>query len=825
MKKIFILGISVSALLLSNCSNEEIIEKAPAGNTVVTAVMESGNDARSNVDDKGFFTWTKGDDIAVYTTTDDGNKWSQFSLQGQGGTATGSFSGTLVGTNAKTSKCAVYPYHEGKHSLTGRALTFHLPDAYTYQEGNTNAPMLALIAKDGDANFDFKHLGGVIRFKINNVPAQTTQLVFTTSHQITGDFTVTDIQAADAQISTPGTSASGNNAVTIHMEASDVPANKVFYIPMPVGTYTQMTLEFKDKNGSLLNKSETKKSNAIERRTLLLMPTLTCADAEGSIIASASNVGDLNNLLSSAESADKLGSVTLSGDGVKDISDAITIPTTYTSGDGGTPKALNLTFDDVPTASNADAAIEIKDENSGSTTAGQSNAKVEVSIPEIAREEAAPSFDITLPTATVTISATGETATYNKVTASTATNTLIVGKGVTVKELIIKGGNVAVYGVVEKLSLAEGNTTATTVTSYGAGNIQEVTDKSYLSFKSEWDGVSSVQPANNKIYTAAQLASYQSQTTSQETTADGLAVTMPAGAELYCDVDLKGYDWKGIVLASDQIFDGKGKTISNLSMTQPVLYETGELTRPACIGFFAAAYSGSTIKNIKLDKVQVGTNSANVECKWVGSLVGYSLAGTYTDCSADNVEFHCSTHAVMSYRVGGLIGFIASGNPTLTNCEVNKASIVANFSYGGLVGSIMANETTLTGCKTTEISLPLGYCDDDDCGYVSKFIGDADMNGGSRKITISNCTSVSLDAAEKEALHFYKITKQEGNKILTYADGNQYVGKVAKTTLTLIVAGQTLTNGEGYNTYTEGTHTDGNAPQYDNTGGITEWDK
>ena len=64
-----------------------------------------------------------------------------------------------------------------------------------------------------------------------------------------------------------------------------------------------------------------------------------------------------------------------------------------------------------------------------------------------------------------------------KVTAKTADHTLIIKEGVTVKELVIAGGNVEVYGTVKNISLADGNSSETTVTSYGSGVVEKVGDK------------------------------------------------------------------------------------------------------------------------------------------------------------------------------------------------------------------------------------------------------------------------------------------------------------------------------------------------------------
>lgn len=825
MKKISLSAIIVSALLLSNCSNEEMMERIPIGNAVISATIEDGKDTRSNVDDKGFFTWTKGDAIAVYTTNES-SRWTKFTLQGEGGTATGNFSGSYVGEGTTSTTCAVYPYNEGKHSLSGSTLTFHMPNTYNYENGNTHAPMLALISK-GSTDFPFKHLGGVIRFKINNIPANTTQFVFTTPGQkITGDFTVTDINAPEAEISTSQSSV--DNTVTIKLESSATPSNKTIYIPMPAGTYSSMKIEMKNESGKVLNESSTAKSNTIQRRGLLLMPTLTCADVEGSIMGSATDVSSLNTLLSNASDAGKLSSVTLSGDGVKNISEAITIPQTYTN-TSGDAKVLNLVFDDVPAPSTSGNAIEIKDVNSSASVTEQSKTKVELAIPNVANGETAPSFDITLPTATVTISATGESATYNEVTATTAKQTLIINKGVTVKKLTIKGGNVEIRGKVNELVVDSENATTTSVEVTGEGVCLTYNfNNKEIAYKNTWDGKSKAAPAETgKIYSAAELAYFQSASANIQTTATSLPVTMDADYVLQNDIDLGGHPWLGIVLGQSKTFDGNGKSISNLSMVEPVLYETGNHTHPACIGLFAAAYTNSTIKGITLKGVRVGTEAGNVGCKWTGSLVGYSQAGTYTGCKAEDVKLYCNTNLgyYSSYRVGGLIGFISAGNPTLTNCEVNGATIVANFGYGGLVGSVMTASTTFNACKTSNITLLPGNCYNNDLGTVSKFIGDVELAGGTRSITIeNNSSSDALTSDEKDALHFYMITKKEGNEVLTYTDGNQYTGRISAAQLTLTVNGTQLTNGTDYNKYEKAPYTPGSLPQYNNNG-TTGWDK
>lgn len=80
-----------------------------------------------------------------------------------------------------------------------------------------------------------------------------------------------------------------------------------------------------------------------------------------------------------------------------------------------------------------------------------------VSVPQL---DTAPKFEIDLPSSTVTLAANGETATYDEVTATTAANTLVLDKGITVNTLKVKAGNVRVKSgaKVTAISRESGNT-------------------------------------------------------------------------------------------------------------------------------------------------------------------------------------------------------------------------------------------------------------------------------------------------------------------------------------------------------------------------------
>jgi uncharacterized Zn ribbon protein len=100
------------------------------------------------------------------------------------------------------------------------------------------------------------------------------------------------------------------------------------------------------------------------------------------------------------------------------------------------------------------------------------------------------SLDVSLPSSTVTLAASGEEVTYESVTASTADNTLKVGKGVTINKLKVKKGNIRVKegANVESITRESNSDETTTVfieTGATVGNLSSLeADTSFTIVKS-----------------------------------------------------------------------------------------------------------------------------------------------------------------------------------------------------------------------------------------------------------------------------------------------------------------------------------------------------
>ena len=387
MKARFYLAMAAAALLMTNCSQDEPMAQSQGGTNTLTATIEGAS--RSAVTDGGVFSWTSGDKISVYN----GEGFTEFTL---------SSGNTFTGEPITPSGVAVYP--AGTHQYDGTTTKINMPATYTY--GSTNAPMLAEIGSGN--NLQFKHLGGIMRFVVKGVPSSATLFTFTANSGITGDFEVTT-DGENKKISAT-TVTENNKTVTINFTSADIKDVMTFYIPLPTGTYGGYTVSVGGKSHTTATTVE----NVINRGTLMLMPTFTYPESGNELVKGEDNMVVLNgneNVSLPVANGEK---VTVA---IADDAEA----------------TLNLALP----AGTTDGTVNISDgsaENTGSQTTSDGTLNV------VAANVS--TLNIDAPTLTVKL-ASGE---YDKVEALTAQQTLIIGEGVTIGELVLKGGNLKLEG-------------------------------------------------------------------------------------------------------------------------------------------------------------------------------------------------------------------------------------------------------------------------------------------------------------------------------------------------------------------------------------------
>ena len=151
------------------------------------------------------------------------------------------------------------------------------------------------------------------------------------------------------------------------------------------------------------------------------------------------------------------------------------------------------------------------------------------------------------------------------------------------------------------------------------------------------------------------------------------------------NINLTGKEWTPIGRGSSPYtgtFDGGNHTISGLTMMGSDEYA----------GLFGCIGDGGTVKNVKLENVQITSDD---QYAYVGGVAGYSR-GNIENCSVSGSVSGNSNSNGTSNCVGGVVGQQYGG--TITECS-SSAIVDGTNEVGGVAGQT-AN-ATLTACYAT----------------------------------------------------------------------------------------------------------------------------
>ena len=456
--KLFLTGLAIVVLTMAGCQQDELVDSpALKGNTSIKASME-GVMTRSAVADNGTFSWVAGDQISVYTSK---NRFKTFETAGSGsGNVT--FTGDLESDETLAeSGYAVYP--AGDHSYTSSTLTLDLPAEYDYADAytpNTNAIMIA--AMNGD-NLEFKHVGGVLCFSISNMPKDAAQFVFTANTPITGKFTVTTGEG-ESYIATPAEADASSYGKTVTIKFPAVTADPsseeamTFYVPLPTGTYDGFTVSIQKSDATELGKLTATASNVLNRADLGQFKVFDCA-TDMKIATTMDEVTAAFSNPTTTEGEAPEVSVTIPSTVDNDEAATITLGEEFTASGNTTPSKATIAYEAAPTS------VTINEANISTATSGESKGEVRVVIPATTETTSKPNVTINTPNLTAGLYADDSSVGthYGQVTATTATNTLIIGTKVTVDKVTVKGGNVRVCAGATLTDIARDASNSSTV--------------------------------------------------------------------------------------------------------------------------------------------------------------------------------------------------------------------------------------------------------------------------------------------------------------------------------------------------------------------------
>lgn len=320
--------------------------------------------------------------------------------------------------------------------------------------------------------------------------------------------------------------------------------------------------------------------------------------------------------------------------------------------DGGTVTTLKTTTGaitvkngSVGTATTGDAAVDIQGGTVNKVT--NKNGKVTVAA------------DATVGEITTASTSTENAinANVNKVTMTgagtlTITDATVGELNVNVTAATINLAGTTKLAQITSLKTNKTEGTSATVSSTGEAAILAVSADARFSFTSKWDGKKAAIGSDNKIYTAAQLASATT----------GKAYT------LLTDVTAFNQAWTPVNISKD--FDGNSKTLTGLNAP---LFGT---------------ISGGTVKKLNLATVNINTDAANQ-----GALA-QTVSGTTTinEIAVTSGTIGKADGKATTKNIGGLIG-TANGTVTLDKNQVT-ANVQGYANVGGFIGNVAGGSVT-----------------------------------------------------------------------------------------------------------------------------------
>lgn len=256
-------------LLAAVACNKEVIDNTPAvslaeGETLVRLTGRITPPTKVEFDDTyGHFSWTSvGDAIAIHAG--DGKNANDLVMVPKGYKKA-----TVVPKDGDPSRCdfffvmsekqrrdmyAVYPLSIVDEANYGDPdLVVNLPVSYDIAStGMANYCPTPMVAVNDPAvnELDFRHVGGLLRLKLNDVSPATASIEVSLGKRLTGSFLVNDPDTAVPYIITDDAA----DVVTFNLSEPimDYVDNFILNVPVPTGTYDGLTVTAKNSDGDIV---------------------------------------------------------------------------------------------------------------------------------------------------------------------------------------------------------------------------------------------------------------------------------------------------------------------------------------------------------------------------------------------------------------------------------------------------------------------------------------------------------------------------------------------------------------------------------------------
>ena len=278
MKRISLYGLlALGAVSVFSCTKENSIPVQDEDLRPVTLRACEESHTRVGFKKDGAFYWSKGDRIAV-TTKASKTTFAELTLDEDcSGQATGTFTGTA---SSSPEGYAFYPFDRAE-SISGDNLTFTYASTYAVQKpdqtffvepfGTGNSFYAPMWGKIDGGSVTFKHLGGVLCLLVDKMPSADGKVTVTSDQKMFGTYTV-DLSGTEPVYAVEKDAS--RTRVTFDFTEAEAGKPGVFYLPLPVGDYTNVKVRVQNADNSSYSQATFDKLT-IKRKTLLPKAVVT----------------------------------------------------------------------------------------------------------------------------------------------------------------------------------------------------------------------------------------------------------------------------------------------------------------------------------------------------------------------------------------------------------------------------------------------------------------------------------------------------------------------------------------------------------------------
>ena len=266
--------------LLAACGRQELPEVNTGSDGLRAVFADNTKTGFSG----SVYSWMNGDRIRVAAS-----EGGTIDYKYTGPASSGEVTFVKNGESSKTvlygdAGFAVYPsLSEGNCAVSAGTMTLSLKNRYTWSDGNVEAPMMAPVVY-GQA-LRFKNLGGLLRVAYTNIPSGAIGLKVTTpGYETSSGLTVAGWDGTFASDTPYLQAVAGEDGVLTFEFAAGAPADKTFYVPLPVGPgaehkYPSVKVFLVDAEGAMIPGTLRTATNLqIERDAIKPMPSIPVPD-------------------------------------------------------------------------------------------------------------------------------------------------------------------------------------------------------------------------------------------------------------------------------------------------------------------------------------------------------------------------------------------------------------------------------------------------------------------------------------------------------------------------------------------------------------------